>query len=142
MWRSEGNLKVAVLSFHLHLGCRGQAQVLRLGNKHLYPMSHLAGLRKRDFSPTSPRAHDIEHARYQERKLAYVLPARDPENRPGRDGVKQRHVLGYQDLKNQESRLLFTAVVSYSMWQECIEMDYRWMKTIQRSQKGNKGSKR
>lgn len=136
MWRLEGNLKVAVLSFHLYLGCRGQTQVLRLGNKHLYLMSHLAGLRKRKFSSTSLRTYDIEYARYQERKLADVLPARDPENRPGWDGVKQRHVLGYQDLKNQESRLLFIPVVSYLMCQECIEMDYRWMRTIQRSQKG------
>lgn len=50
MWRSEGNLKVAVLSFHPYLGFRGQTQVLRLGNKHLYLMSHLAGLRKRENS--------------------------------------------------------------------------------------------
>lgn len=83
MWRSEGNLKASVLFFHLYLGCRGQTQVLRLGNKHLYLMSHLAGLRKREFSSTSLRTHDMEHAGSQERKLANGLPARDPEKRPG-----------------------------------------------------------
>lgn len=57
--------------------------VLRLGSKHLYLMSHLAGLRKREFSSTGLRTHDIEHAESQERKLANGLPARDPEKRPG-----------------------------------------------------------
>lgn len=83
MWRSEGSLKVSVLAFHHYLGCRGQTQALTLGNKHLYLMSHLASIRKREFSSTSFRTHDIEHAESQERKLANGLPARDPEKRPG-----------------------------------------------------------
>lgn len=41
VWRSEGNLCDSVPSFR-----QGQTQVVRLGGKHLYPVSHLASQRK------------------------------------------------------------------------------------------------
>lgn len=77
--------KLESVSSHLPslFGSQGSNSVLRLGSKHLYLMSHLAGLRKREFSSTGLRTHDIEHAGSQERKLANGLPPRDPEKRPG-----------------------------------------------------------
>lgn len=41
--RSEDNLQESVPSFH-HVGLRDQAQVIRLGGKHLYSLSHLTDL--------------------------------------------------------------------------------------------------
>lgn len=43
MWRgSEDNLKKSGPSFY-HEGLRNQTQVIRFGDKHIYPMNHLNG---------------------------------------------------------------------------------------------------
>lgn len=41
MWRAEDNLSGLVLSFYC-VGPRDQTQVLRLGGKHLYPLSSVS----------------------------------------------------------------------------------------------------
>lgn len=41
VWRSEENLQELILSYYMGSGT--QTQVLRLGCRHLYPLSHLAG---------------------------------------------------------------------------------------------------
>lgn len=40
IWKSEDNCKESVLSFH-HVGLRDQTEVIRLGGKHLYPLSKI-----------------------------------------------------------------------------------------------------
>lgn len=42
VYRSEDNSHVSVLSLH-HMGTRGQTQVIMLGSKPLYMLSHLSG---------------------------------------------------------------------------------------------------
>lgn len=42
MWGSENNLRELILSFH-HVGSKVQSQDARLGSRHLYPPSPLAG---------------------------------------------------------------------------------------------------
>lgn len=41
MWKSETNLQMSILSSN-HMVFRDRTQVIRLGGRHLYPLSHLA----------------------------------------------------------------------------------------------------
>lgn len=42
VWRTEDNLYGLVLSYH-HGVPRDQTRIIRIGSKHLYPLSHLSG---------------------------------------------------------------------------------------------------